>query len=76
LIEPRHAHQHRLAVDLRRARAAFAGFAVPSAGEVVGGLGLNLMNRVKDDHAFGDFGGVVFELAAVDCRARCETVAV
>ena len=36
VVEPRHAHQPRLAVDLRGARAALAGLAVPTHGEVVG----------------------------------------
>ena len=52
-VEPRHAHQARHAVDLGRARAALAGLAVPAHGEVVGLLGLDLVDGVEHDHALG-----------------------
>ena len=62
-VEPRHAHQARLAVDFRRARAALAGLAIPAAGEVVGLRGLDLVDDVEHDHAFGGLGLVIDELA-------------
>ena len=61
-VEPRHAHQLRLAVDLGRARSALAGLAVPAAREVGRLLGLNRVHRVEHDHAFAGFGLVVLEL--------------
>ena len=64
LVQPRHAHELRHAVDFRRAGAAFAGLAIPAAGEVVGLLGLDLVDDIEHDHAFGDFGRVIHEFAA------------
>ena len=64
-VESRHAHQTRRAVDLCRTGAAFAGFAIPAAGEVVSLLGLNLVDGVEHDHPFGNFGRVVLKLAGV-----------
>ncbi len=55
-VEPGHAHQFRHAVDLRRARAAFARFAVPAAGEIAGLFGLDLMHGIEHDHALGHLG--------------------
>ena len=72
-VQARHAHELRHAVDFGRARAALAGLAVPAHREIVGLLGLDLMNGVEHHHAFGDLGGVVLELAAATCRrARFE----
>jgi hypothetical protein len=65
LIHPRHAHEAGLAVDFGGAGAALAGLAVPAAGEVLGLLGLDLVDDVEDDHAGGDGGGVVLEPARV-----------
>src|SRR6185437_11051710 len=59
IAESRHAHEARLAVDLRRARAALSGLAVPSYGEIVRLLGLDLMDGVEHDHARRDLGDVV-----------------
>ena len=59
LVQPGHAHQPRIAVDLGRARPALAGLAVPANGEIVRLLGLNLVDGVEHDHAFGDRGRVV-----------------
>ena len=81
-VEPRHAHQARLAVDFRRARAALAGLAVPAAGEVVRLRGLDLVDDVEHDHALGGLGLVIDELAGLaffartpdaesDCRSFC-----
>ena len=50
LVEPRHAHQLRLAVDLGRARAALPRLAVPAHREIVGLLRLDLVHRVEHDH--------------------------
>ena len=74
-VEPRHAHQPRLAVDLRRAGAALAGLAVPAHREIVGLLGLDAVHRVEHDHAFADLGRVVAErpllpIAAPDSERR------
>ena len=52
----RHAHQPGHAVDLRRARAAFARLAVPAHGQVRGLLGLDVVHRVEHDHAGADLG--------------------
>ena len=59
LVEPRHAHEARLAVDLRRARAALARLAVPADGQVVGLVGLDAVHGVEHDHALADLGRVV-----------------
>jgi hypothetical protein len=64
VAHPRHAEEPRQAVDLRRTRTALAGFAVPAAGKIVRLLRLNVMHRVENDHAFGDFGGVVTKFPA------------
>src|SRR5690348_6650614 len=63
LREPGHAHELGLPVDLGRTRSALAGLAVPADREVVRLVGLDLVNRVEDDHAFGDGRRVVHELA-------------
>src|SRR5437867_2640017 len=61
-VHARHAHQPRLAVDLRAARAALARLAVPAHGEI-GGLGrLDAMNDVEHDHAGIDGDTVLREL--------------
>ena len=52
LAQPRHAHQLRHAVDLRRAGAAFARLAVPAHGEIGRLLGLNAVYGVQHHHAF------------------------
>ena len=64
LVEPRHAHQARVAVDLGRARSALARLAVPADGQVVGLFGLNLVDGVEHDHALGDRGREVLQLSA------------
>src|SRR5690606_5622505 len=64
-VHARHAHEAGLAVDLGGAGAALSGLAVPAAGEVGGGFGLDLVAAVVDDHALGDAGVVVDEGAAV-----------
>ena len=53
-IQPRHAHQPRLAVDFRRARSALARLAVPPHGQVAGLIRLDAMHRVEHDHALAD----------------------
>ena len=63
-IQARHAHELRHAVDFGRARAAFARFAVPAHGQIVGLFGLDMVDGVQHHHAFGDFGVVIAELAA------------
>src|SRR6266851_2272666 len=62
---PRHAHQLRDPVDLRRARAALARLAVPPRGKIVRLLRLDLKDGVEDHHPFSDLGGVVFESASL-----------
>ena len=69
LVQTRHAHQPRMAVDFGRARSALASFAVPSHGQIVGLIGLNLMDRVEDDHAFGYGRRVVFKAPALSIAA-------
>src|SRR5688572_21082221 len=64
-IEPRHAHQLWLAVDLSRARTALAGLAVPAAGEVRRRFGLDLMHCVEHDHSLGYLGLVIDHLTAL-----------
>ncbi len=51
IAQPRHAHQPRLPVHLRRARAALARLAVPADRQVGRRLGLHLMHGVEHDHA-------------------------
>ncbi len=58
-----HAHQFRHAVDFCRTRSAFSRFAIPANGQIVGTLGLNLMDGIQHDHAFGDVGFVLLEFA-------------
>src|ERR1051325_10770070 len=60
-----HAHQSRLAVDLRGTGTALAGLAIPAAGEVVGLPCLDFMDGIEHHHAFTYFHGVVFENAAL-----------
>ena len=62
LAQARHAHQPRLAVDLRRARAALAGLAVPAHGQVRRLLGLDLVHGVEHDHAVGHLGVEVWNV--------------
>src|SRR6202171_2450041 len=52
LVSARFAHEPRPAIDLSAARTALGGFAVPSAGEVVREVRLDVMDGVEDDHAF------------------------
>src|SRR5207247_3220295 len=59
-----HAHEARLAVDLRAARAALARLAVPSARQVRGLGGLKTMDDVEHDHALLGLDAVVLELTA------------
>ena len=68
-VETGHAHQARQAVDFRRARAAFAGLAIPATGEVVGLRRLDLVDGIEHDHPFGDFGRVILEFAALRVAA-------
>src|ERR1035438_9248897 len=51
LVHSRHAHETRFAVDLGGARAALAGLAVPSTGEVRCLGGLNTVDDVEDHFA-------------------------
>src|SRR5207247_1193447 len=63
-VQAGHAHQARLPVHLGGAGTAFAGLAVPPAGQV-GGLGsLDAVDDVQDHHAGIRLHGVVLELAA------------
>src|SRR5213594_2843073 len=66
-VHPGHAHEPRLAVDLRAARAALAGLAVPPAGQVARLGGLQAMDHVEDDHALVevDVVGLEFTAAAI-----------
>ena len=64
LVEAGHAHELRFAVDLGRAGTALAGLAVPAAGQVVGLGGLDLVDGIEDDHAFGDLRLVIDHFAA------------
>ena len=68
--QPRHAHQPRLAVDLRRAGAALARLAVPAASEVAGLRRLDAVDRVEHDHPGDDLGGVVAKCAVWRLRLR------
>src|SRR6202035_4039173 len=56
-VQSGHAHQLRNAVDLCRTGTALARFAIPSAGQVIGLLGLNVVHRVEHHHSLGDLGG-------------------
>src|SRR5262249_55033757 len=58
-----HAHETGQAVDLGRAGAALARLAVPPDREVVGLLGLDLVDHVEDVHAGRRLGPVLDVLA-------------
>ncbi len=62
LVQPRHAHEARIPVDLGRTRAALAGLAVPAARQIGGLRRLDGVDGVEHDHAFADLGGEVLEL--------------
>src|SRR6185503_19552433 len=62
-----HAHQLRLAVDLRRARAALPRFAVPAHREIGCLLGLDHVHRVEHHRAFAERDLIFLQFAA---RAR------
>src|SRR5438132_355826 len=65
----RHAHQFRHTVDFRRTRSALPRLAVPSTCKVVGLRRLNLIYGIEHDHAFGNLGSVIAELAALRVAA-------
>src|SRR5918994_4593996 len=67
-VQPCHAHEPRLSVDLRRARSALAGLAVPAAGQVWRLGRLDAVDGVEDDHPLRHVGRVV-HVAAVGARA-------
>ncbi len=72
-VKPRHAHQLWLAVDLGRTRSALAGLTVPTAGEIRSRFGLDLVHRIKHDHALGYLGPIVDHLPALaSASANCE----
>src|ERR1700682_3808583 len=52
LVSARFAHEPRPAIDLSAARTALGGFAVPSAGEGVCGVRLDVMDGVGADPSF------------------------
>ncbi len=56
-VQSRHAHQLRHAIDFRRTGTALAGFAIPSAGQIIGLLRLNLVHGVEHHHPLGNFRG-------------------
>src|SRR6266513_2127097 len=62
---PRHAHQLRLAVDLRGARAAFPGLAVPAHCEIGRLAGLDGVDGVEHDHPFSRRHLVVVKPTAI-----------
>src|SRR5262245_56969136 len=64
-----HAHEARLAVDLRAARAALARLAVPAAGEIARLGRLDSVDHVEDDHALLHGHAVVLEGAALGVAA-------
>src|SRR5439155_1114235 len=68
-VHPGHAHEPGLAVDLRAARAALAGLAVPPAGQVARLGGLQAMDHVEDDHALVEVDVVGLEFAAACLRS-------
>jgi hypothetical protein len=64
IAHTRHAHELGFSVDLGRTRAAFSRFAIPAHSQIVSALRLDLVNGIQDDHAFGNIGLVLAELAA------------
>src|SRR5205085_5693459 len=68
-VQTRHAHELGHSVNFSRARAALAGLAVPSYGEIVGLLGLDPVNGVEHHHSGGYFGGIVLKLSRAFCAA-------
>src|SRR2546427_4564164 len=69
-IHPRHAHQARLAVDLRAARAALAGLAVPAHREVGGLRGLDAADAVEHHHPRIRLDAVLLEVPATGVSAE------
>src|SRR5215510_5422183 len=68
-VHPGHAHEARLAVDLRAARAALARLAVPAAGEIPRLRRLDGVDHVEDDHALLHGHAVFLEGAALGVAA-------
>ncbi len=64
-----HAHQFGHPVDLGRTRAALAGFAIPSTGEVVRLCRLDVIDRIEHDHALRNARCVIAKLTAVRVAA-------
>jgi len=64
IAQPRHAHQFGHSVNFRRTRTALARFTIPSAGEIVGLRGLNVIDRIEHDHPLGNAGRVITEFAS------------
>jgi hypothetical protein len=50
-------------IDLGRTGTALAGLAIPAASQVVRVPGLDLVERIEDDHAFANLGRVIDEFA-------------
>src|ERR1700687_3289111 len=65
-----HAHEPRLAIDLRAARAALARLEVPPAGRVLGLGGLDAVDDVQHPHALAALDLVLLEVA--DLRGAAE----
>src|ERR1700730_10219304 len=62
-VHPGHAHEARLAVDVRAARAALARLAVPPAGQVLGLGGLDAVDDVQHHHTLAALDLVPLEVA-------------
>src|SRR4030095_13004788 len=69
IAHPRHAHELRHPVYLRRTRAAFARLAVPATGKIISLGALDVMHAIEHNHALGYFGSVFAKFAAVRIAA-------
>jgi len=70
LVHARLTSQARAAVDFSGAGATLPSFAVPADGEVRSEVSLNVMERVKDNHAGRDGHAIVDSLSIVRIAAK------
>jgi hypothetical protein len=70
IVHARLTGQARTAVDFRGAGAALPCFAIPADGEVRSEVPLNVMERIKDNHAGRDGNAIVNGLSAIRIAAK------
>jgi len=70
IVHTRLAGQARAAVDFRGTRAALPCLAIPTDGEIGSEVSLNVMERVKDNHARGNGDTIFDSLPAIRIAAK------